>query len=174
MLDGVPVDDSRVGDRRHSEAQVAEGEATRRLVDTDRDRIELITTSGDAGGGQADAEAALRAAEAEVAAQTRELAARRAAAQERQDVLTLEQDTLRQVVGSVFTSKAVDTMMGVGTFDQMTAGQRRQDVRNRTVDIQSGIVEERDKAWRTARGAVAAQQRRLGRSNDAETTGPPT
>lgn len=170
VFDGVQVDETsavRAAGGRYADAQAAEDEAVRRLDDAEREQDDLIDRSAETADAVTEANAALRAAEDDVAAQERELAARQALAVRRKDSLILEQETLRSVVSSVFTSKPVDTEMGPGTFDQMTVGQQRQNVRDRTVDIQSGIVEDRDRALQISRGAVAAQKRRLGRAEEA-------
>lgn len=170
MLDDVEVDETpavRTAGRSYADARVAQGEATQRLMDAERRRIEIITSSAEADDAVTGAAAALRAAEEEVAAQEQELAERQDLAVRRKEALIVEQETLRSVVGSVFTSRPVDDTMGVGTFDQLTDGQRRQEVRDRTVEIQSRIVDTSDKALRRARGAVAAQERRLGRAESA-------
>lgn len=171
VLDGVQVDETsavRAAGGRYADAQAAEDEAVRRLDDAERKQADLRIRSTEAGDAVTEADAALAAAEDEVAAQERELAARQRLAVRRKDSLTVEQETLRLVVGSVFTSRPVDSQLGPGTFDQMTIGQRRQDVRDRTVDIQSRIVESRDRALRMSRGAVAAQKRRLLRAEDTQ------
>ncbi len=172
VLDAVAVDeteDTRRADGRYVAAQQAEGDATLGFVAADRNRIDLITRSADADRTVAEAEGAVRAARDEVAAQEAELAARQQVAAARKAALVVEQDALRSVVSSVFTSEPSEDLAGFGTFEQMTVGRRRQDVRDRTVDIQSDIVDEHDRSWRTARGAVAAQERRLDRAEAALT-----
>lgn len=170
VLDAVEVertDEVRRAENRYADAVRAEGDATVRLVEADRARIDIITRSVDAAEAVAAALTGVSAAEAEVERQVAVLAEREEAVAGSRRQLAAEQETLRSVVSSVFTSKPSDSMLVVGTFDQMTVGQRRQDVRDRTVDVQSGIVEERDQALRTAKRAVVDQEGKVGRATDA-------
>ncbi len=172
VLDAVEVgrtEDVRRAEGRYADAVRTEGDATVRLVDADRARIDTITRSADAAVAVAAAVDEVSAAEAALRRQVGVLADRKEATAVARWQLTVEQETLRSVVSSVFTSKPSDSMDAVGTFDQMTVSQRRQDVRDRTVDVQSGIVEDRDQGWRTARRAVTAQERKVGRADEAFT-----
>lgn len=170
VLDEVPVDPTdatRRADDRADDAQQAEDDATLRYLAADRERLDLLTRSVQASKGVVDAEAALATAEQDLVRQEDELVARRATEADRLADLEGERDTLRLVVGSVFTSRPADEPIGLGSFEQLTVDELRQDVRDRTVEVQSDIVEEHDRTWREARGATAAQRRRVGRAEDA-------
>jgi len=165
VLDALEVgrtEEVRRAEGGYADAVRAEGDATVRLVDADRARIEIITRSVDAAVVVTAAGDEVSAAEVALGRQVDVLADRKEATDVARLQLTLEQDTLRSVVSSVFASQPSDSVAVVGTFDQMTVGQRRQDVRDRTVDVQSGIVEDRDQDWRTAKRVVTAQELKVG------------
>jgi hypothetical protein len=170
VLDDVPVGDTpavAAAGRRYADAVRTEGEAGQRVRDAEGERDDLIARSTDASADVVAAEGALAEAEREVVRQEDELEERIATTARTRDQLTIEEDGLRAVVTSAFTSKPADSLAVVGTFDQMTAGERRQDIRDRAIDVQSRFVEEADRRWREARGAEAAQRRRLARTEEA-------
>lgn len=160
VLDALPVRTipaTAAADQHFADAQVAEAQAQANLVSAQRDQLELENKATDAAAAVVRAEEALDAAVAELKAQTALLAERKAATKAARAALTREQQTLRALVSTVFTSRPVDSMIVIGTFDQMTEDQRRQDVEGRTVEVQSDIVESRKETWEAAKAAQATQ-----------------
>lgn len=149
VLDSVAVTSTpatRAGDAGYANAQVAEAQAQADLLGAQREQIDLVNRAADADSVVRTAEGALLRAELELDRQEAVLAERVADRRRAREALTTEQDTLRSLVGSVFASTPTDEIVGLGTFDQLTEDQRRQDVRNRTVDVQVTLVDKRTAA----------------------------
>ena len=164
VLDAVPVrgsGDTSAADRRLSDARLAESRATDALAESRQARLDLIERSRQADRAVADADADVQASQQELDAQGAELAVRQTATGRARDVLARERKTLRVLVSAVFTSQPTETPL-VGTFAEMTTGQRQQDVRDRTVDIQSDIVTGRAATLAAAQEAEQAQRDRVG------------
>lgn len=82
----------------------------------------------------------------------------------RQAALADEQAELRRVAAAVFASVPEDRFGGLGTFEEMSVGNRRDAIRARVVDQQTAVVDARSATWRRARSASEAQERRLRRA----------
>lgn len=164
VLDEVEVRPSRaidLADERLEEARLVEEAAT---VDW------LIAESSRQGSTQRAAAAAAevtasqgRVADADrtVDRQARRFAELQAVADRRQAALAGEQAELRTVAAAVFASVPEDRFIGLGTFDQLSAGDRRSAIRTRVVDEQVAVVDARSTTWRAARDASRAQEQRL-------------
>ncbi len=160
VLDGVPVARTpavTTADQRFADAQIAEGRAQIDLLDARHAQFDLEEKSRAADAAVADAERKILEAIAVLQAEQAELGRRKAATSAAAAALVREQDTLRAIVNSVFTTRPVDTMIVVGTFDEMTEDQRRQDVGDRTVDVQSEEVQSKAESLAKARQAQANQ-----------------
>jgi membrane-bound lytic murein transglycosylase B len=82
----------------------------------------------------------------------------------REAALSEEQDHLRTMAAAIFASVPGDRFLGLGTFDEMSAGDRREAIRARVIDDQTAVVDARSTTWRTALAASRAQQERLRRA----------
>ncbi|QXC60817.1 lytic transglycosylase domain-containing protein [Aquihabitans sp. G128] len=170
VLDEVSVQTTpavRRADDRLLDAQLAQGEAARKAAEADQAQVAVATKAASAGSALVTAQAALDRAEAEVQRQELELAARQKVTDRRRKELDGQQAILREMAVAMFTSKPRDEMTGLGTFDQMSTGIRRDAVRNSVAEDQSTVVDQAERVWRTARGASRAQQRRVDRAGAA-------
>ncbi|MBX3283905.1 MAG: hypothetical protein KF703_01035 [Actinobacteria bacterium] len=112
----------------------------------------------------ATAEGRLAEADRAVDVQARRFADLQAVTDRRQAALADEQAQLRTVAAAVFASAPEDRFQGLGTFEQMSVGNRRAAIRSRLVDEQTAIVDAKAATWRRARAASQAQEQRLRRA----------
>lgn len=110
------------------------------------------------------AQGRLAEADRTVDRQARRFAELQAVTDRRQAALADEQAQLRTVAAAVFASVPQDRFLGLGTFDEMSVGDRRDAIRARVVEDQTAVVDARSATWRKARAASSAQEARLRRA----------
>lgn len=170
VLDDLAVDETsatRRADERYGEARRAEEAATAGWLTAERDRLAAVDRATTAAVGVLQAQAALDDASAQVERQTAVWRARQVVTDRRQAALAVEQRQLRTVAAAVFSSAPADQFMGLGTFEEMSRGNRRDAIRDRVVAVQTGIVDGKSASWRAARALSDAEARTLRRDRRA-------
>jgi hypothetical protein len=169
VLDGVPVEDTsdlRRAGERFDGAQQARAEATLRWIEADQHRLQLAAQAAQAGTAVTEGEQQVARADEQVVVQQSELARRDAVTARRRHELSVQQALLRRMAVAVFTSAPTDSVIGLGTFADMSASTRREAVRDTMTGDQSATVDARTATWRRALGASRAQGRRVERARN--------
>ena len=167
VLDEVEVRQSRAIERageRLQEARVVTEAATADWLIAESIRQGSTDRAGRAAAAAATARDRLAEADRTVDRQARRFAELQAVTVQRQAALADEQAELRRVAAAVFASVPEDRFGGLGTFEEMSVGNRRDAIRARLVDQQTAVVDARSATWRRARSASEAQERRLRRA----------
>lgn len=167
VLDEVEVRPSRAIDRadeRLEEARLVEEAATADWLIAESIRQGSTDRAERAADAVATARGRLAEADATVDRQARRFAELQAVTDRRQAALADEQAELRTLAAAVFASVPEDRFLGLGTFDQMSVGERRDAIRAWVIDEQTAEVDARSATWRTARAASEAQEQRLRRA----------
>ncbi|MEZ5179180.1 MAG: hypothetical protein R2746_13150 [Acidimicrobiales bacterium] len=167
VLDEVEVRPDRAIERaadRLEEARAVQEATTADWLIAEAIRQGATDRAGRAAAAVATAEGRLAEADRSVDRQARRFAELQAVTDRRQAALADEQAQLRTVAAAVFASVPEDRFQGLGTFEQMSVGDRRDAIRSRVVDQQTAIVDAEAATWRTARAASQAQEQRLRRA----------
>lgn len=167
VLDEVEVRPSRAIDRadeRLEEARFVLEAATADWLIAESIRQGSTDRAGRAADAVAAAQGRLAEADRAVDRQARRFAELQAVTDQREADLADEQAELRIMAAAVFASVPEDRFLGLGTFDQMSVGERRDAIRAWVVDEQVALVDARSATWRTAREASRAQEQRLRRA----------
>jgi membrane-bound lytic murein transglycosylase B len=172
VLDAVEVDTTptiRRADDALQEAVGAQRTASLVLIDGQRKRQEQAVASANADQLAADAADASTRAQAALAAAEDELAARRAVERDRREALTLEQDRLRAMAARLLATAPEDQYALLGTLEDFTEADRRSAARDRGVALQSTAVDEAKVPWERARERRREQDERTEQARaDAE------
>jgi len=171
VLDTLTVDDTsatRKADDRYDEARAAEEAATANWLTAEQERLKAVDRATVAAVAVLQAKTALDDATRQVERQTRAYRARKAVTDRRLAALAKEQRQLRTVAAAVFSSAPSDSFQGLGTFEEMSVGNRRDAIRARVVRLQADLVDARSTSWRTARAASDVEARKLRRDRQTQ------
>ncbi len=167
VLDEVEVRSSRAverADERLEEARLVEEAATADWLIAESIRQGSTDRARRAASDVVAAQGRLAEADGTVDRQARRYAELQAVTDRRQEALADEQARLRTVAAAVFASVPEDRFLGLGTFDEMSVGDRRDAIRARVAGEQAAVVDARSATWRSARAASSAQEQRLRRA----------
>ena len=170
VLDEVPVEETaatRRADARFNERVAIQGHAALQWLSADRKRVQLVTRSIGADAAIRAAERTLAAAKATEAHQLDVLGRRRATERTARAALAVQQDELRRLAAAVVASVPSDEFSFLGDHGDYSAGDRRQVVRERSIDQQSGRVDAARRPWARAHRIRQAQDRRVARARTA-------
>lgn len=169
--DQVPADDDVVdllavsrspaldqADGAWNQAQAGEEAAAAAWVAAEQTRLDLWGLKTVADVTVTDARTKLAASRQAVDEETVALHRLRVAEQDRLDVLDLHRAGLRQVAAAAFTATSHDDPIGLGTFDEMTLGNRREAAISTVMENRSTRLEQAQDRWTTARDVGNAQQ----------------
>ena len=160
VLDEVEVGDTP--DTRRTEANLesamlTQAEAAHELIVAEGARTEAALDVMSAVDRVTEAEGALASAEEALAVEERVLARRAEVEANRLDDLEEARDDLRSMAVAAYTSHSLEDVAVVGTFDEMSAGPRRESLRRKVTDDRMRVVEVRKAGWEEAVVAREAQ-----------------
>ncbi len=163
-------------DERLAEARLIEEAATADWLIAESIRQGSTDRAERAAAAVAAAQDRLAEADRAVDPQARRFAELQAVTDRRQAALADEQAQLRTLAAAVFASVPEDRFLGLGTFDEMSVGDRREAIRAWVIDEQTAVVDARSATWRTARAASRAPRSSasVGRSAPATTEPAPS
>jgi hypothetical protein len=164
VLDGAEVDptaETRRTDGRFRDAAQEEGQRVLRWLSADRERMGLVTRAVAAGATVDRDQASLDDARRRVASELTVLARLRSTEALRRAALAAQQAELRRLAAAVLASAPVDEFAFMGNVRDVTAGDRRQAVRERSIAQQSRRVDRKRVPWVAARRARRAQDRKV-------------
>ncbi|MEO6987753.1 MAG: lytic murein transglycosylase [Aquihabitans sp.] len=147
-----------------NQAQEAEQDAVDAWVAAEQTRLDLWGLKTVADVTVADARTQLAADQKVVDQETATLYRLRAKEQDRLDVLDAHRVELRRMAAAAFAASSHDDPIGLGTFDEMSRGNRRDAALTTVIEERSDRVKAAHKLWATAKDAGDDQQRVLTKS----------
>lgn len=161
VLDLLVVDPSRALDRADqvwAQTQEAEQNAVDAWVAAEQTRLDLWGLKTVADVTVADARTKLAADQRVVDQETITLIRLRAKEQERLDVLDAHRAELRRMAAAAFAVSPHDDPIGLGTFEEMSRGNRREAALSTVIEERSNRVKAAHGRWSTAKDAADEQQ----------------
>lgn len=160
VLDEVAVGDTPETRRTEAALEAAmltQAEAAHELILAEEARTEAALSVMSAVERVTEAGGALAAAELILAGEQQELDRRSEVEADRLDQLEEAREDLRSMAVAAYTSHSLDDVEVVGTFDEMSAGPRRESLRRKVTDDRMRVVEARKTTWEEAVAAREAQ-----------------